>query len=220
MWPFSIRTKPGWCSADLTLASGFGLCFHCKLGSSSVLRRPIETTRQIGSYDSDRSGHVVLADGIITSKRNDTNVPRQSAISVPEPCVAISTCRFPRPERHSLGCPRRASRISHALTFHVVLAPASDVPAGFLSHRHLRRNRMAPAFFRSAVSLLPRNLHHYRGGGRRPAPLKVLHVHHAQPLDRETSDSYSPVPNDRKFPPRPYPEASCARTPLPGSIAA
>jgi hypothetical protein len=44
IWPFSIRTKPGWCSADLTLASGFGLCFHCKLGSSSVLRRPIETT--------------------------------------------------------------------------------------------------------------------------------------------------------------------------------
>jgi len=44
IWPSSIRTKPGWCSADLTLASGFGLCFHCKLGSSSVLRRPIETT--------------------------------------------------------------------------------------------------------------------------------------------------------------------------------
>jgi hypothetical protein len=30
--------------ADLTLAGDFGFCFHCEVGSSLVLRRPIEIT--------------------------------------------------------------------------------------------------------------------------------------------------------------------------------
>src|SRR5208337_3679030 len=44
------RSKPSQCSvpADLTLARGVSLCFHCKLGPCSVLRRPIATTRLIG----------------------------------------------------------------------------------------------------------------------------------------------------------------------------
>jgi len=39
------RPKPrhGNIPAGLALASGFDLCFHCKVGSGLVLRRPIET---------------------------------------------------------------------------------------------------------------------------------------------------------------------------------
>jgi hypothetical protein len=40
------RSKPsqGRVPAALTLANDFGFSFHCKVGSSLVLRRPIETT--------------------------------------------------------------------------------------------------------------------------------------------------------------------------------
>jgi len=49
------RSKPsqGSVPTDLTLASDFSLCFHCKLDSNGVLRPPIETTRV--------AGHLVLA---------------------------------------------------------------------------------------------------------------------------------------------------------------
>ena len=45
------RSKPTQDSvpADLTLASDFGFCFHCKAGSSLVLHRPIETTVLTGN---------------------------------------------------------------------------------------------------------------------------------------------------------------------------
>jgi hypothetical protein len=41
-----IRSKPsqGSVPAGLTLASDFSFCFQCKVGSSLVLRRPIEST--------------------------------------------------------------------------------------------------------------------------------------------------------------------------------
>jgi len=45
--PFgAIQAKPSQSSvpAGLTLASVFGFCFQCQVGSSLVLRRPIETT--------------------------------------------------------------------------------------------------------------------------------------------------------------------------------
>jgi hypothetical protein len=44
------RPKPsqGSVPVGLTLASDFGFCFQCKVGSSLVLRRPIETTSLIG----------------------------------------------------------------------------------------------------------------------------------------------------------------------------
>src|SRR5271154_5573335 len=46
------RSKPsqGSVPTDLTLASDFSLCFHCKGGSSLVLRRPIETTALIPDF--------------------------------------------------------------------------------------------------------------------------------------------------------------------------
>src|SRR5271163_2842433 len=50
------RSKPIQSSlpAGLTLASDFGFCFQCKVGSSLVLRPPIEITRV--------TGHLVLRD--------------------------------------------------------------------------------------------------------------------------------------------------------------
>jgi len=50
--PFGcIRSNPSQDSvpSGLTLASDFSFCFQCNVGSSLVLRRPIETTRLIGT---------------------------------------------------------------------------------------------------------------------------------------------------------------------------
>jgi hypothetical protein len=44
-----LRLSQGSVPAGLTLASDFSSCFQSKVGSSLVLRRPIETTRVIGS---------------------------------------------------------------------------------------------------------------------------------------------------------------------------
>ncbi len=46
---YCVNDGSGSIPADLTLASGFSLCFHCNGGSRLVLRRPIETTRVIGN---------------------------------------------------------------------------------------------------------------------------------------------------------------------------
>src|SRR5271156_3287719 len=45
-----LRPEPsqGCVPAGLTLAVDFGFCFQCQVGSSLVLRRPIEITRLIG----------------------------------------------------------------------------------------------------------------------------------------------------------------------------
>jgi hypothetical protein len=52
------RQKPSLSSvsAGLSLASGFGFCFHCRVGSNSVLRRPIEITAVTGDVDFRASG--------------------------------------------------------------------------------------------------------------------------------------------------------------------
>ena len=42
------KPSQGCVPADLTLASDFSFSFHCKVSSSLVLRRPIETTPEIG----------------------------------------------------------------------------------------------------------------------------------------------------------------------------
>ena len=44
------RSKPsqGSVPVGLALASDFSFCFQCKVGSSLVLRRPVETTRVTG----------------------------------------------------------------------------------------------------------------------------------------------------------------------------
>jgi len=46
----AIQAKPSQSSvpAGLTLASVLGFCFQCQVGSSLVLRRPIETTALTG----------------------------------------------------------------------------------------------------------------------------------------------------------------------------
>ena len=46
------RLRPSQVSVPVgpVLASDFGFCCHCKVGSSLVLRRPIETTASIGTY--------------------------------------------------------------------------------------------------------------------------------------------------------------------------
>jgi len=47
------RSKPshGSVPAGLALASEFGFCFQCKVRSSLVLRRPIETARVTGKVN-------------------------------------------------------------------------------------------------------------------------------------------------------------------------
>jgi hypothetical protein len=47
-WP---EPSQGSVPAGLALASDFSFCFQYKVGSSLVLRRPIEITALIGNYD-------------------------------------------------------------------------------------------------------------------------------------------------------------------------
>jgi len=52
VWLYSVKTQPGQHFGWSGLVSDFGFCFQCVVGSSLVLRRPIETTALIVHVDS------------------------------------------------------------------------------------------------------------------------------------------------------------------------